>query len=44
MAIEKKLRFDPNVPLGKENALFAVELAALAYQTKPEIEQTMSRG
>jgi hypothetical protein len=41
MAIEKKLSFDPNVTLGKENALFAVELAALAYKTKPEIEQRL---
>jgi hypothetical protein len=38
MATKNQISFDPNVPLAKENAVFAVALAALAYKTKPEIE------
>jgi len=41
MTTKTKLSFDPNIPLARENAIFAVELAAMAYKTKPEIEQRL---
>jgi hypothetical protein len=41
MVTRTKIGFDSNVPLAKENAAFAVELAALAYKTKPEIERRL---
>lgn len=41
MTTKTKISFNPNVPLAKENAAFAVELAALAYKTKLEIEQRL---
>jgi hypothetical protein len=41
MAIKKQISFDPNVPLAKENAVLAVALAAMAYKTKPEIEERL---
>jgi hypothetical protein len=41
MTTKTKIGFDPNIPLAKENAIFAVELAAMAYKTKPEIEQRL---
>jgi hypothetical protein len=38
MVVRKQISFDPNASLAKENAVFAVELAAMAYKAKPEIE------
>jgi hypothetical protein len=38
MATKNQISFDPIVPLSKENGAFAVELAAMAYKPKSEIE------